>query len=73
MPFTKCETCVVKACCREVCDDFKAYAKKKYNVTIGTGVSLKQFSLAFEDIEWETYKDECLYAMGSTDKIKEGV
>lgn len=51
MPFLKCKKCIVRACCREVCNDFKEYAQKKYRITIGNGISLKQAKLAFGNID----------------------
>lgn len=51
MPFLKCKSCIVRACCRVVCKDFKEYCKKKCNITIGNNISLKQATIAFGDIE----------------------
>lgn len=51
MAFLKCKNCIVKSCCGEVCEDFKDYSKKKYNVTIGKKISLEQVKTALGKIE----------------------
>ena len=51
MLFLKCENCVVRACCSEVCEEFKEYSIKKYNITIGNKISLNQAKIAFGNIK----------------------
>lgn len=50
MPFLKCNNCIVKSCCGEVCQDFKEYIKKKSNITIGNNISLKEVERALGNI-----------------------
>ena len=50
MPFLRCKNCVVRACCSEVCEEFKEYHRKKYNITIGN-ISLNQAITAFGGIK----------------------
>lgn len=51
MPFLKCKNCIVRSCCSEVCEEFKEYSKKTYNITIGNKISLNQVKIAFGNIE----------------------
>jgi hypothetical protein len=51
MPFLKCKKCVVKSCCSEICEDFKEYYKRKYEIDIGDGISLKQAQESFRKIK----------------------
>lgn len=51
MPFLKCKNCIVRGCCSEVCEEFKKYSRKTYNITIGNRISLNQAKIAFGNIE----------------------
>ena len=46
MKFLKCKDCIVRSCCGNVCEDFKEYIKKKYNINIGNEISLDQSKTA---------------------------
>lgn len=51
MSFLKCKDCIVRSCCGEVCEDFKEYARKTFNITIGNKITLKQVEIAFGNIK----------------------
>ena len=50
MAFLKCKDCIVRSCCGAVCEDFKKYCKKKFNITIGNNISLEHAEAALGDI-----------------------
>jgi hypothetical protein len=33
--FEKCDTCIIQACCSDVCSDYLEFIKKEYNCGVG--------------------------------------